>query len=353
MERKNLLKCMMLLLNLAALSIGTSAGPLLLKFYFMYGKREWLCAFIQTAGWPILIVPIWVSSTYNKKQGYPDTFHVTPRLCLASIGIGLLTGLQDFLYAWGLRYLPISTSALLNSSQLGFNAGFAYLIVRQKFTPYSINAVILLSLGTVMLSFNTRIDKPKEVTHANYIGGFAATMCAAALYGLILPVIEFVYGRTRRQITYTLVMEMQLIMSFSASVLCAIGMTVNNDFMAIPMEAKTTRLGELCYYIILVWIAISWQLFFIGVFGVIFLKNSLLSGIIIAVFIPVNQVLAVFVYHEKFSGEKGIAMVLALWGFASYLYGEQRYSKDLEEGQQGLESANREEQEQTPQEQVD
>jgi hypothetical protein len=62
--------------------------------------------------------------------------------------------------------------------------------------------------------------------------------------------------------------------------------------------------------------------FFIGVFGVTSMASSLLSGVIIAVTIPVTEVLAVVLFHEKFSAEKGMALVLALWGFASYLYGE-------------------------------
>ncbi|GLJ48035.1 hypothetical protein SUGI_1014330 [Cryptomeria japonica] len=120
---------------------------------------------------------------------------------------------------------------------------------------------------------------------------------------------------------------MQLIMSFSATVLCTIGMVVNKDFETVASEARASDIGEAKFYIALVWNAISWQLFFIGVFGVIFLTSSLLSGIIKTVFIRGTQVLAVIIYHENFSGEKGVALILALWGFASYLCGEYLKSK--------------------------
>ncbi|GLJ48042.1 hypothetical protein SUGI_1014420 [Cryptomeria japonica] len=192
--------------------------------------------------------------------------------------------------AWGVSYLPLSTYSLLNATQLAFNAVFAFLLVRQKFTPYSINAVILLTLGSVLLAFQTKSDKPKEITNAKYILGFLLTIGAAGLYGLILPIIELVYKRSRCRVTYTLVMEMQLIMSFSATVLCTIGMVVNKDFETVASEARASDIGEVKFFFGLVWNAISWQLFFIG-------------------------------------GEKGIALVLALWGFASYLYGEYLKSK--------------------------
>ena len=90
----------------------------------------------------------------------------------------------------------------------------------------------------------------------------------------------------------------------------------------IPREARDYELGETKYYYVLVWSAITWQFFFLGAIGVIFCASSLLSGIIIAVFLPVTEVLAVIFYKENFQAEKGVALVLSLWGFVSYFYGE-------------------------------
>ena len=46
-----------------------------------------------------------------------------------------------------------------------------------------------------------------------------------------------------------------------------------------------------------------------------------------AVLLPLSEVLAVIFLHEKFDGTTGIALVLSLWGFASYLYGEKAQKK--------------------------
>ncbi|GLJ48029.1 hypothetical protein SUGI_1014250 [Cryptomeria japonica] len=322
-KKKSMMEWTILLLNCLALCIGTTAGPLSLRFYFVHGgSSRWLCSWLETAGWPILILPLCI---IYKRQ--PDVKHVTIYQCLGACTIGLITAVDDYMDAWGVSYLPLSTYSLLNATQLAFNAIFAFLLVRQRFSPYSINAVILLTLGSVLLAFQTKSDKPKEITTTKYILGFLLTIGAAGLYGLVLPIIELVYKTSKCRVTYTLVMEMQLIMSFSATVLCTIAMVVNKDFETVASEAKASDIGEAKFYIALVWNAISWQLFFIGVFGVIFLTSSLLSGILKTVFIPVTQLLAVIIYHENFSGEKGIALVLALWGFASYLYGEYLKSK--------------------------
>lgn len=208
------------------------------------------------------------------------------------------------------------------ASQLGFNAVFALLLVRQKFSPFSVNSVVLLTASSVLLAFHTSNDRPEGVTNRQYVIGFVLTLGAAALYGFIIPLIELTYKKTKRRITYILVMEMQFIMSLSATVFCTVGMLINRDFQTLHREADEFYLGKFDYSMALIWAAVAWQLFYIGIFGVTSLASSLLSGVIIAAMIPVTEVLSVVLFHEKFSAEKGMALVLALWGFTSYLYGE-------------------------------
>lgn len=82
---------------------------------------------------------------------------------------------------------------------------------------------------------------------------------------------------------------------------------------------------------VLVWSAILWQCFFLGAVGVIFCVNTLLAGIIMAVLIPVIEMFAAIFLHEKFTSEKGVSLVLCLWGLASYSYGEYRENKEKKE----------------------
>ncbi|KAK8714258.1 hypothetical protein V6N13_149451 [Hibiscus sabdariffa] len=63
----------------------------------------------------------------------------------------------------------------------------------------------------------------------------------------------------------------------------------------------------------------SIPMFFMGAVEVIFSASSLLSGIIIAALLPVTESLAVLFYHEKFQVEKGLALVLTLWGISELL----------------------------------
>ncbi|KAG0544067.1 hypothetical protein BDA96_02G243000 [Sorghum bicolor] len=315
-------------LNCGMLALGAIGGPLLSRLYFSKGgHRQWLSAWLETGGWPLLLVPVALSFVARRARDRAAPVLLTPpRILLAAVALGVATGVDDFIYAYGLAYLPVSTSAILISTQLAFTVFFAFLVVRQRLTAASVNAVALLTVGAVVLGLHVSSDRPPGVTRGQYWLGFTLTLGAAALYGLVLPLVELAYKRAAagggRAVSYALVVEMQLVMGFFATAFCTVGMIVNKDFEAIPREARQYELGEARYYTVLVWSAVLWQCFFLGAVGVIFCVHTLLAGILIAVFIPVTEVAAVIFLHEKFSSEKGVALVLSLWGLASYSYGE-------------------------------
>ncbi|KAG8379946.1 hypothetical protein BUALT_Bualt07G0142500 [Buddleja alternifolia] len=296
------MKRIFLIINGVILAVGNCGGPLIMRLYFIHGgKRIWFSSWLLTGGWPIILLPLLVNYTHRRITT-PQTplFFMKSRVFLAAAVIGTLTGLDDYLYAYGVAKLPVSTSALIIATQLAFTAGFAFFLVKQKFTAYSINAVVLLTVGAVILGLHTSGDRPAGESSREYMLGFLLTVAAAALYGLILPLVELMYMKGKQSLTYTL---------------------------AIAREAKAYELGETKYYVIVVWSAILWQCFFLGAIGVIFYSSSLLSAIIITVLLPITELLAVIFYHEKFQVEKGVSLFLSLWGFISYFFGEIKQSK--------------------------
>ncbi|KAL9156813.1 hypothetical protein ABFS82_09G103700 [Erythranthe guttata] len=326
------MKRVLLIINCIILAVGNCGGPLIMRLYFVHGgKRIWFSSWLETGGWPILLVPLLVS--YNRRRrtaasGKAELYLMKPRVFLAAAVIGVLTGFDDYLYAYGVAKLPVSTSALIIASQLAFTAAFAFLMVKQEFTAYSVNSVVLLTLGAVVLGLHTNGDRPEGESSKEYMVGFFLTVAAAALCGFILPAVELTYKKAKQAVSYTLVLEMQLVMCVFATSFCTLGMLVNNDFQAIAREARAYELGETKYYIVVLWSAIVWQCFFLGAIGVIFYSSSLLSGIVITVLLPATEILAIIFYHEKFQAEKGLSLFLSLWGFISYFYGEMKKDKN-------------------------
>ncbi|KAK1440273.1 hypothetical protein QVD17_06098 [Tagetes erecta] len=324
------MKTVLLLLNCIMLGLGICGGPLMQRLYFIKGgKRVWISSWLQTAGWPFLFIPLICSYLHKKRNGRPETklFSLKPPLFVPCAVLGVLTGLVDYLGTYGLSCLPISTSALIVATQLAFTAGFAYLLVKQKFSAFTINAVFLLSIGAVVLALHSSTDRPDHESKIKYYEGFFMTLGASALYGFILPSIELTFKKAKQPITYSLVMEMQIVMSFFATVFCTVGMLINHDFKAFPLEARNFDIGEATYYVILSVTTLFWQFFFLGAIGMVFCASSLLSGIVIATLLPVTESLAVLFFHEKFPAEKGLSLALSIWGFISYFYGEFKHIK--------------------------
>ncbi|RZC64673.1 hypothetical protein C5167_008365 [Papaver somniferum] len=176
------------------------------------------------------------------------------------------------------------------------------------------------AVGAVLLGFHS--DGAGNQSNKDYYLGFFLTVGAAVTSGLLFPLVELI---------------MQIVSSVVASLFCIVGMFVNNDLKEIPKEGKGYEFGEVKYYVVLVAIAIMWQIYFIGTVGVIFCSTSLLAGVIVAVMVPVTEILAVVFYHESFKYEKGIVVFLSLWGFMSYFYGDymkaKKQSSELDPGE--------------------
>ncbi|KAL3741557.1 hypothetical protein ACJRO7_017081 [Eucalyptus globulus] len=80
------------------------------------------------------------------------------------------------------------------------------------------------------------------------------------------------------------------------------------------------ELGKVSYVMNLVGIAIAWQVFGIGTMGLILDVSSLFSNSISAVGLPIVPILAAVFFGERMDGVKVMAMILAIWGFISYVY---------------------------------
>ena len=126
-------------------------------------------------------------------------------------------------FTYGIAKLPISTSALIIASQLAFTAAFAFLLVKQKFTSYFVNAIFLLSIGAGVLALHNSSDYPANESNKEYYLGFFMILAAATLYGFIFPLVELTYKKAKQAITYSLVMEIQMVMCFFATVFCTVG----------------------------------------------------------------------------------------------------------------------------------
>ncbi|KAK7354791.1 hypothetical protein VNO80_20282 [Phaseolus coccineus] len=309
----------LLVINYVILFVGSLSASLLSKYYFIHkGSSIWVSTWVQTSGFPLLMIPICVPYLFNFTKRVPFT-DFTPRMLILSISVGIMLGFNNLFFSWGNSYLPISTSALLLSSQLVFNLLFSVIIVNQKITFSNVNCVILLTLSSILLALDSSNERPKGLTQRNYFFGFFCTIAAGLLFAFYLPLMEKIYKRVN---CYEMVMEMQLVMEFVATTMATIGMASGGGFA--KMKAESTMVfdkGCMVYWVTVVGNVVTWQLCFMGTAGMVFLTSSLTGGICMTALLSMNVLGGVLVYKDAFGGFKAVSTILCIWGFLSYVYG--------------------------------
>ncbi|KAK8524601.1 hypothetical protein V6N13_015617 [Hibiscus sabdariffa] len=303
---------------------GQSLATILGRLYFEKGGgSKWLATLAQIGGFPV-VIPLYCFILCRKLVPDDDTGSDSPPLWMAFVKVyvplGLLVAGSSFLFSVGLQYLPVSTVTLISASQLAFNAFFSYFLNSQKFTAAIINSLVLLTISSVLLVVNNHTEKPPGVSKAKYAAGFVCTVGGAALYGLLLASQQLAIRKVLKKQTLKVVFDVIIYQSLVASIATVVGLFASGESKGLGKEMNEYSLGKVSYVMTLLWTAVGWQVFAIGTVGLIFEVSSLYSISIGTVGLPIVPVLAVFVFHDKMDGIKGMSMVLAIWGFVSYIY---------------------------------
>ncbi|XP_062094690.1 probable purine permease 10 [Humulus lupulus] len=310
---------------------GQAAATLLGRLYYERGgKSQWLATLVQLAGFPILLPYYFFPNKKCKTKTNHNTATTThtiqsnkpSTLLVASLYLvlGLIVAANSFLASVGLMYLPVSTYSIISVSQLAFNAFFSFFLNSQKFTPYIINSLVLLTISSVLLVFEPNSEESSKVSKGKYATGLVCTVCDSVGSGLVFSLTQFLMKKVLKKKSFSVIVDVIVFQSLVASVAILVGLFASSDWATLREEMNEFELGKVSYVMTLSWTIITWQLFFIGTMGLILEVSSLFSNALSVLGLPIVPVLAVFFFHEKMDGIKVMSMVLAIWGFVSYAY---------------------------------
>ncbi|RVW15605.1 putative purine permease 11 [Vitis vinifera] len=292
------LKCwqwwLLVALNIFFLVAGQAAAVLLGRFYYdKGGNSKWMATFVQTAAFPILLIPLFlIPSSKEPSTTTPPSWTILASIYIA---LGVVLAGDNMLYSTGLLYLTASTYSLICATQLAFNAVFSFYINSQKFTALILNSVVILSLSASLIAINDDSEGSSGISKGKYAIGIICTLAASALYSLLLSLMQLSFEKVIKKETFSVVLEMQIYTSIVAA--CAsLGVFCKWGMEDSPWRNEWVWQGEN---------------FLCDDFG---LDSCGLASLFLMVF------------HDEMNGVKVIAMLLAFWGFASYIY--QNYLDD-------------------------
>ncbi|XP_023760970.1 probable purine permease 10 [Lactuca sativa] len=308
---------------------GQSVGAMLGRLYFTKGgNSKWMTTLVQTVGFPLIIPFIFLFSP-SKNSSEVTNKPSWSTLVILYTTLGTFVAADCMLYTFGLKFLPVSTYSLICASQLAFNALFSYFLNGQKFTPFIANSLVLLSFSSTLLVFQSNYEETGKISRNKYIVGFVCTVAASAGYALMLSLTQLAFQKILKSTSYKVVFDMAVYQNMIATIGILMGLFASGEWKKIKEEMMGFESGRVSYIMNLVGTTISWQVFSIGCVGLIFKVSSLFSNVISTFGIPIVPVLAVMFFDEKMNGVKMISMLLAIWGFLSYIY--QHYLDDLKE----------------------
>ena len=306
--------------------VGQSAGVLLGRFYYdKGGNSKWMATLVQSAAFPILYIPILlISSSQEALTSFrPPSVKI---VALMYFILGVVVAGDNMMYSVGLLYLSASTYSLICASQLAFNAIFSYFINAQKFTAMIFNSVVVLTLSSALLAVNDDSEGPSGVSKRKYIIGFLCTFGASATYSLLLSLMQLSFQKVLKKETFSVVLEMQIYTALVATCACLVGLFASGEWKSLHGEMEGFEKGRVAYVMTLVWTAVAWQVCAVGVIGLVFMVSSLFSNVISTVALALTPIASVIAFHDKMNGVKIISMLMAIWGFSTYIY--QNYLDD-------------------------
>ncbi|KAL9260843.1 putative purine permease 5 [Drosera capensis] len=254
---------------------------------------------------------------------------VNAKLILSYMVLGFLSAADNLMYAYAYAYLPASTSALLGSSSLIFSALFGFLIVSNKLNASIINAIVIITAAMTIIALDSSSDRYSYVTQGQYTMGFMWDIFGSALHGLIFALSELVFVKFLGRMSFHVVLEQQVMVSFFACVFTTIGVIIDSGFHQMASEAKVFKGGPSSYYMVLIWGAITFQLGILGGTAVLFLASTVLAGVLNSVRVPITSIAAVIVLSDPMSGFKILSVVITFWGCICYIYGSSSSKSEL------------------------
>ncbi|XP_010941192.1 probable purine permease 11 [Elaeis guineensis] len=310
---------LMIALNILFVLAGQTAGILLGRLYYNEGgNSKWMATLVQCAGFPILFLPLLLfpSPSFITSFAHPPI----TKIAFIYISLGLIIAGDNLIYSCGLLYLPISTYSLVCATQLAFNAVFTYFLNSQKFTPFIFNSVILLTFSSALLGIQSDSEDSTDVPKGKYSLRFVLTLGASAIFSLISSLIQLTLQKVPKIETFSIVLQMQLCISFIASIVCVVGLFASGEWKVLEGEMDGFGKGRVSYVMTSVCTAVAWQVASVGMVGLILVVSSLFSNVIGTLALPVVPIFAVIFFHDKMDGVKVMATLIAVWGFISYIY---------------------------------
>ncbi|CAA7031750.1 unnamed protein product, partial [Microthlaspi erraticum] len=136
---------------------------------------------------------------------------------------------------------------------------------------------------------------------------------------------------TTRRPSFASVFEIIIFSSLVATIISAVGLQIAGEQHELKREMNGFSKGKGLYVMALVGQAVSWQVYWVGIVGLVFSVSSVLSNVISVITWPIVSVLIVIFFKfmdDEVDVFKGVALVTAAFSAAAYFYRLHKENRD-------------------------
>ncbi|CAH8385524.1 unnamed protein product [Eruca vesicaria subsp. sativa] len=299
---------------------GQSIALILENFYYhqidhtenYQNDSVWTQSLLQTVGFPLLVpFYIFTAKKHNQQQQSPNTSDQTSTKYIISFSglIGILCSNQGRLSAKSKLELPFRVFTLIYTTHLFFTLIFAAFINKLKLDRWIITSLILATTtGPLTFSYG-------KVS-------LSSPLLSSLYFSLLLCVIQNVFKRTKTP-SFASVYQILIFSSLVATIISAAGLLLEGELDDLKKEMNGFLKGKGVYVMVMVGQAVSWQVYWVGIVGLVFSVSSVLANVISVITWLIVSVLVVVFFgyvNDEFDVFKGIALVTASLSADAYFY---------------------------------
>ncbi|ESQ35878.1 hypothetical protein EUTSA_v10009498mg [Eutrema salsugineum] len=322
---------------------GDSLVMLLLNFFYVQDNRSesdrdrqyrgtWTQALIQNAAFPILIplfflFPLPKQSPETVSDQTSNRRHPFLRVLLLYVSLGVLASVYSKLYALAKLYVGWG---ILVSTQLILTSLFSAFINRLKFNRWIIISIIFTLaadfFGTPAFSGTPDEDESDTYGFKAWLILIFPTLAFSLSLCLMQLGFEKVLVKTKRYANkkvFRMVLEMQICVSFIATLVCFVGLFASGEFKELKGDSERFEKGKTYYILSLVGLALSWQVWAVGLLGLVLLVSGLFADVVhmcASPFVSLLVVLAFDFTDDDYGWQRRGALLGAVLALASYFY---------------------------------
>lgn len=131
--------------------------------------------------------------------------------------------------------------------------------------------------------------------------------------------------KTKRSVE--IILETQIFTALIASLILVIGLLATSERTTTAFFVRHFNKGTTSYVLLLVGAGVGWQVFWVGVVGMVLLVSPLFSNLVNVLVLPFLPIAGALFFEEPMYWIKILAMAVAILGFASYLYQLRRLNR--------------------------